>query len=59
MPRPVSIVAVTFDTYFFVRLLVEKVREFVGEREYEIIIVDRGSRDGPASGWRRNRMCVC
>jgi glycosyltransferase involved in cell wall biosynthesis len=46
MPRPVSIVAVTYDTYFFVRLLVEKVREFVGEREYEIIIVDRGSRDG-------------
>lgn len=45
-PRPVSIVAVTYDTYFFVRLLVEKVREFVGAREYEIIIVDRGSRDG-------------
>jgi glycosyltransferase involved in cell wall biosynthesis len=44
--RPVSIVTVTFDTYFFVRLLVEKVREFVGDREYELIVVDRGSRDG-------------
>jgi glycosyltransferase involved in cell wall biosynthesis len=44
--RPVSIVTVTFDTYFFVRLLVEKVREFVGSREYELIVVDRGSRDG-------------
>ena len=46
MLRPVSIVTVTFDTYFFVRLLVEKVREFVGDREYELIVVDRGSRDG-------------
>jgi len=43
---PVSIVTVTFDSYFFVRLLVEKVREFVGQRSYEIIVVDRGSRDG-------------
>ena len=46
MLRPISIVTVTFDTVFFVRLLVEKVREFVGERAYEIIVVDRGSRDG-------------
>lgn len=37
---------VTFDTYFFLRLLVEKVREFIGDRAYEIIVVDRGSRDG-------------
>lgn len=37
---------VTYDTYFFVRLLVEKVREFIGDRAYEIIVVDRGSRDG-------------
>jgi GT2 family glycosyltransferase len=44
--RPVSIVTVTFDTYFFVRLLVEKVREFIGGREYEVIVVDRGSCDG-------------
>lgn len=46
MPRPVSIVTVTFDTFFFTRLLVEKVREFIGAREYEIIAVDRGSTDG-------------
>jgi hypothetical protein len=42
----VSIVTVTCDGYFFARLLVEKVREFVGDRDYEIIAVDRGSRDG-------------
>lgn len=46
MLNPVSIVTVTYDTYFFVRLLVEKVREFIGPRHYEIIVVDRGSRDG-------------
>ncbi|MGZ5021311.1 MAG: glycosyltransferase family 2 protein [Chthoniobacterales bacterium] len=46
MPQPVSIVTVSYDTLFFVRLLVEKVREFVGERAYEIIAVDRGSGDG-------------
>jgi glycosyltransferase involved in cell wall biosynthesis len=44
--RPVSILTVSFDTYFFVRLLVEKVREFTTGRDYEIIVVDRGSRDG-------------
>jgi CTP:molybdopterin cytidylyltransferase MocA len=44
--RPVSVVTVTFDTYFFTRLLVEKVREHIGRREYEIIVVDRGSTDG-------------
>ena len=44
--RPVSIVTVTYDTFFFLRLLVEKVREFIGARAYEIIVVDRGSRDG-------------
>lgn len=43
---PVSVVTVAYDTFFFVRLLVEKVREFVGNRAYEIIVVDRGSRDG-------------
>ena len=42
----VSIVTVAHDSYFFVRLLVEKVREFIGPREYEIVVVDRGSRDG-------------
>ena len=46
MPKPVSIVTVTCDTLFFVRLLVEKVREFVGNRAYEIIAVDRASCDG-------------
>ena len=46
MLRPVSIVTVAYDSLFFVRLLVEKVRQFVGSREYEIIAVDRGSRDG-------------
>ncbi len=46
MLRPVSVITVTNGGYFFVRLLVEKVREFIGKREYEIIVVDRGSRDG-------------
>jgi len=44
-------VTVTHDTFFFIRLLVEKVREFV-DREYEIIVVDRGSRDGSCE-WLR------
>lgn len=46
MSRPVSIVTVSFDSLFYLRLLVEKVREFVGSRSYEIVVVDRGSRDG-------------
>lgn len=46
MLSPVTIVTVNYDTYFFVRLLVEKVRETIGARDYEIIVVDRGSRDG-------------
>jgi hypothetical protein len=46
MPRSVSIVTVSYDTFFFVRLLVEKVRELIGSRSYELIVVDRGSRDG-------------
>jgi glycosyltransferase involved in cell wall biosynthesis len=46
MPRSISIVTVSYDTFFFVRLLVEKVREFLGPRSYELIVVDRGSRDG-------------
>lgn len=46
MPRPVSIVTVTYEGLFFTRLLVERVRAFVGPRPYEIIAVDRGSRDG-------------
>ena len=43
--RPVSIVTVTYDTFFFVRLLLEKVREFIGARASEIIVVDRGIHD--------------
>jgi glycosyltransferase involved in cell wall biosynthesis len=45
-PRSVSIVTVSYDTFFFTRLLVEKVRELIGPRAYELIVVDRGSRDG-------------
>ncbi|MBV9627874.1 MAG: glycosyltransferase [Xanthobacteraceae bacterium] len=44
----ISIVTVIRDGYFFVRMLVERVREFVGSRQYEIIAVDRGSTDGIA-----------
>ncbi len=46
MPSPISIVTVTYDNIFYIRLLVEKVREFIGARAYEIVVVDRGSRDG-------------
>lgn len=42
----VSIVTVSADGFLFVRLLVERVRALVGPRPYEIIVVDRGSRDG-------------
>ena len=45
-PRPVSIVTVTRNGFFFARLLVDKVREFTRDRPYEILVVDRGSRDG-------------
>lgn len=57
MLNPVSIVTVTYDTYFFVRLLVQKVRELVGPRDYEIIVVDRGSRDGTLQ-WLRSQTDV-
>lgn len=43
---PVSFVTVSADGMFFIRLLVERVRALVGPRPYEIIVVDRGSRDG-------------
>jgi hypothetical protein len=43
---PVSIVTVTRDGLFFSRLLVERVRALVGPRDYEILVVDRGSVDG-------------
>lgn len=58
MPSPpVSIVTVTRDGYFFVRLLVERVRAHIGGREYEIIAVDRGSRDGTRA-WLRQQQDV-
>jgi hypothetical protein len=46
--RPVSIVTVTHGGLFFVRLLVERVRAHTVGRPYEIVAVDRGSRDGSA-----------
>jgi len=42
----VSFVTVAADGYLFVRLLVEKLRGTLDGRDYEIIVVDRGSRDG-------------
>jgi glycosyltransferase involved in cell wall biosynthesis len=44
--RPVSIITVSYDTYFFTRLLAEKVREHIGTRPFELIVVDRGSTCG-------------
>jgi glycosyltransferase involved in cell wall biosynthesis len=52
-PLPaVSFVTVAADGYLFVRLLIEKLRAFAGDREYEIVVVDRGSRDGTRT-WLR------
>ena len=45
-PPPVSIVTVAADGLFFVQLLAHRVRATIGARAYEIIVVDRGSRDG-------------
>jgi hypothetical protein len=53
-PRAVSIVTVAYDSYFFARLLVERVRALVGRRPYEIIVVDRGSRDGTRA-WMKSQ----
>jgi hypothetical protein len=50
--RPVSIVTVTRDGLFFTRLLVERVRQTVSGRDYQIILVDQGSRDGTRA-WAR------
>jgi len=55
--RSVTIVVVNFDSLFYIRLLVEKVRQFVGSRSYEIIVVDRGSRDGSRE-WLRKQADV-
>jgi hypothetical protein len=43
--QPVSIVTVTREGYFFSRLLVERIRSLISDRPYEIIVVDRGSKD--------------
>ena len=42
----VSFVTVAADGKFWVRLLVERIRALAGKREYEILVVDRLSRDG-------------
>lgn len=49
----VSFVTVAADGYLFVRLLIERLRALVGDRDYEIIVVDRGSRDGTRAWLRR------
>ena len=46
MLRPVSVLTVTNKGYFFVRSARGKSQEFIGNRNYEIIVVDRGSKDG-------------
>lgn len=50
--RPVSIVTVTRDGLFFTRLLVQRIRQTVNQRDYEIIVVDQGSVDG-TQAWAR------
>lgn len=52
--HPVSIVTVTRDGLFFTRLLVERIRALIGDRAYEIIVVDQGSRDGSLD-WLRTQ----
>ena len=49
---PVTVLTVATDGLLFIRLLVERVRATVAGREYEIIVVDRGSRDG-SRAWLR------
>ena len=48
----VSFITVTRDGFFFSRLLVEAIRRTAGERDYEIIVVDRGSGDGSRAWFR-------
>ncbi len=50
--RPVSIVTVTRDGLFFTQLLAAQVRRHIGQRPYEIIVVDQGSSDG-TQAWAR------
>ena len=54
---PVSIITVARNGFFFTRLLVEKLREHTIGRPYEIIVVDRGSRDGTRE-WLRAQQDV-
>jgi glycosyltransferase involved in cell wall biosynthesis len=51
-PPAVSFVTVATDGLFFIRLLVERVRATASSRAYEIVVVDRGSRDG-SRAWLR------
>ena len=48
-----SFVTVAADGLFWVRLLVERIRKLAGPRAYEIIVVDRLSRDGTRTWLRR------
>jgi hypothetical protein len=52
-PPPISIVTVARNGLFFTRLLIEKIREHTIDRCFEIIVVDRGSRDGSRAWLRR------
>ncbi len=50
-----SFVTVAADGLFWVRLLVERIRRLAGPRDYEIIVVDRLSRDGTRAWLRAQR----
>ena len=54
---PVTVITVARNGYFFTRLLVEKVREHTIGRPFEIIVVDRGSKDGSRE-WLRQQSDV-
>jgi glycosyltransferase involved in cell wall biosynthesis len=54
MRHPVSIVTVTRNGFFFSRLLIEKIRQHTVDRDYEIIVIDRGSKDG-SRDWLRQQ----
>ena len=52
---PVTVLTVTRNGLFFSRLLIEKVREFTTDRDYQIIVVDRGSTDGTRAYMRAQK----
>lgn len=52
---PVTIITVARNGFFFTRLLVEQVRENTRDRDFEIVVVDRGSRDGSRAWLRQQR----